>query len=129
MKMTNDVNYPPITLNLRDIPLSDTLKLVTDLSGVWFAIHTNKVVVGRMYGEREVRIYRLSQKPFDELREQSHNCFVEPGHQPVNPSLSFIPNRRLLIAIDSLENIDLLEKVLKNVDSSVERYPSDEKLK
>lgn len=126
---TNTVTYPPITLNVRDIPLYDALQLVTDLSGVRFVVRTNNVLIGRVYGEQEVRVYKLPQKLFDELKEQSHKCFVEPGHQPVHPSMSFIPNHRMLIVINTLENLDIFEKVLLQVDSSVERYPSGEKLK
>lgn len=125
----DDLDVPKTTLNLREIPLHDTLKLVTDLNGVKFMIRTNRVVIGRLYHPLEARVYRLPRQLFDDLKDNEGKSFTDPPFPLSTPCFGFASNRRLLITINTTENLDQFEKLVSQLDGSVEKYPSGEKLK
>ena len=112
---TNSTTFPPITLNLREIPLSDTLKLVTELGGVWFRIRTNTVVIGRFYPELEARVYRLPPERFERMHDAQRRNTYSTTKGSDSTYMAFLSQRRQVIVVNNSENLDLFEQVLPHI--------------
>lgn len=138
--------YPPITLNLRDIPLYDVLKLVTDLAGLKFRIDRKSVVIvplsappegiiSRVYpiqpgvfktimeipegggGGGEGKISSLGSGVKKAEREDVKKFFSEAGVPfPAGTSISYNDRLSLLIVSNTPENLELFERVIAQLN-------------
>jgi general secretion pathway protein D len=136
--------YPPITLNLRDIPLYDVLKLVTDLAGLKFRIERRSVVIVPLTAPAEgiiSRVYPIQPGVFKTLveipqgggggeglsslgsgvreakREDVKKFFVDAGVPfPAGASVSYNDRLSLLIVSNTPENLEIFERVIAQLN-------------
>lgn len=136
-------SFPPITLNLRDIPLYDVLKLVTDLAGLKFRIDRKSVVIVPLSAPPEgivTRVYPIQPGVFRTLvdipeagggeglsplgsgsrrseREDVKKFFSEAGVPfPAGTSISYSDRLSLLIVSNTPENLELFERVISQLN-------------
>jgi len=135
--------YPPITLNLRDIPLYDVLKLVTDLAGLRFRIDRRSVVIVPLSMPEQgivTRIYPIQPGIFKTLieipeggggegisklgagvkqpeREDVKKFFVDAGVPfPAGASISYNDRLSMLLVSNTPENLELFERIIAQLN-------------
>jgi general secretion pathway protein D len=136
--------YPSITLNLRDIPLYDVLKLVTDLAGLRFRIDRRSVVIVPLTAPAEgiiSRVYPIQPGVFRTLieipegsggggeisrlgagvkkaeREDVRKFFEDAGVAfPPGANITYNDRLSLLIVSNTPENLELFERVISQLN-------------
>jgi general secretion pathway protein D len=142
---TGSAAFPPITLNLRDIPLFDVLKLVTDLASLKFRIERRSVVIVPASAAPETvisRVYPIQPGVFKNIveipeggggggeklsalgsnvksvkREDVKKFFADAGVPfPSGTGISYNDRSSLLIVSNTPENLELFERVLQQLN-------------
>jgi len=142
--------YPPITLNLRDIPLYDVLKLTTDLAGMKFRIERDSVAVVPLSTPEEgivTRVYPIQPGAFktpveipegtvgevsrlgagvkQAEREDVKKFFVEAGVPfPAGADASYDEKRGLLTIKNTPENFELFDRVTAQLQVATNVFPA-----
>lgn len=136
-------SYPLINVDLREIPLYDVLKLVTDLAQLKFRIERNTVVIVPLSEPAQgiiSRVYPIQPGVFKTLVEipesgggeeisrlgagvkkverEDVKKFFEDAGVPMPPGASIVYNDRLsfLIASNTPENLEILERVIAQLN-------------
>ncbi|MBI5394197.1 MAG: STN domain-containing protein, partial [Verrucomicrobia bacterium] len=123
---------PGITLNLRNVPLRDALRYVTDIAGMRFRIEEKAVlVVPCSYmpaGSMQTRSYRIQSGVFatmigDHSRkassEEVKKFFIDAGVPfPAGASVSYQESIGMLFVTNTPEGLETFEQVLSSLNIS-----------
>ncbi|MBX7212316.1 MAG: hypothetical protein K1X78_28670 [Verrucomicrobiaceae bacterium] len=113
-------NSAQITLDLKDVPLSEALRYLTELAGMKYKIEPNAVVIVPLSdttSEQYTRVYEVPKSFSEKLRFTSAIEFLkEQGIQfPDGSSASFDSRSSRLAVKNTQPNLDLVERVVQVV--------------
>lgn len=113
-------NMPPrLTLEMRDVSLADVIKYITEISGLKYRLENNGVVITPDEGPLQARTYKFEFSTISVMVGTNYNqsgslkeFFINVGIPfPEGSSITYIPNQNMVIAVNTVDNLNKMEKI------------------
>lgn len=103
-----------VTLHLRQVPLIEAIEYVTALAGANYRIENDRVLLGHTAMRLEARAYKYQKKEFD--RVDDIKVYSSVSGYKYSSSFRTIPERKLLVILNTAENLERFEKLTGGAD-------------